>query len=409
MRLELTLDFVDLAEHAQPTDNTVLCTVYYLELPQSAAVVNDGHGNPRNLFTYHGPADLHTLSVEQIQSLILEPSHQDSPIGLSEAPFNVTNATVDDTIMDHITRAILKLSLATVEKEIFLQLCPNYTDKPHAAVENLTQTFLDGEGNVVTYSVAQYSSILQNASRTFAHYKKYPIDLCSLFIRGLHPDVRAFLAELYTDYNAPHDLNLNGRAQRTAFSKILRLAAVAEGRVQTNERMFARHTGQTYVTNVAAPIPVRLRRLLVTTPSPPVAPTRRPISLHTADLVRTTSATVVTAHTLSLIALIVISPVLLNVLSVPVKSFARSAIKARRGASAVVNLILLISNRLSKPNLFSKLFKPKPPLLLLPFLPKPLALIALLLPPLWCLRRLPEVVVLGSPWFWLWQPFRHAF
>ena len=224
--------------------------MYYLELPQSAAVVNDGHGNPRNLFTYHGPADLHTLSVEQIQSLILEPSHQDSPIGLSEAPFNVTNATVDDTIMDHITRAILKLSLATVEKEIFLQLCPNYTGKPHAAVENLTQTFLDGEGNVVTYSVAQYSSILQNASRTFAHYKKYPIDLCSLFIRGLHPDVRAFLAELYPDYNAPHDLN--GRAQRTAFSKILRLAAVAEGRVQTNERMFARHTGQTYVTNVAA-------------------------------------------------------------------------------------------------------------------------------------------------------------
>jgi hypothetical protein len=38
--------------------------------------------------------------------------------------------------MENITRAMLKCSLlSTAEKTIFQQLCPNYTDKPHAAVE----------------------------------------------------------------------------------------------------------------------------------------------------------------------------------------------------------------------------------------------------------------------------------
>jgi hypothetical protein len=64
---------------------------------------------------------------------------QDGPIGLLQVVFNVTNATIDDSFvmyMENITRAMLKFSLlSTAEKTIFQQLCPNYTDKPHAAVE----------------------------------------------------------------------------------------------------------------------------------------------------------------------------------------------------------------------------------------------------------------------------------
>jgi hypothetical protein len=250
VRLECVLDYADLAEHAGPNDNTILRTVYYLELPQTVVVVLDGHNNPRNLRTFHGAADLRTLTVQQIQDDILDHVPQDAPIGLAEAPFNVTNATVDDTIMEHITRSILKLSLATMETAIFQQLCPNYTDKPHAAVEGITQTYLDPEGNIVTHTVAQYNSFLSNASRTFAHQREYPVDLCSIFIRGLHPDVKSVFEEMYPNHSAPHDRS--GRAQRTALAEILRIASTAESRVLSTQRLVARQMGQTFIAGTYA-------------------------------------------------------------------------------------------------------------------------------------------------------------
>jgi hypothetical protein len=250
VHLECVLDYADLAEHAGPNDNTILRTVYYLELPQTVAVVLDGHNNnPRNLCTFHGVADLRTLTVQQIQDDILDHVPQDAPIGLAEAPFNVTNATVDDTNMEHITRAILKLSLAMMETPIFQQLCPNYTDKPHAAVEGITLTYLDPEGNIVTHTVAQYNSFLSNASRTFAHLPEYPVDLCLIFIRGLHPDVKSVFEEMYPNHSAPHDRS--GHAQRTALAEILRIASTAESRVLSTQCLDARQMGQTFIAGTA--------------------------------------------------------------------------------------------------------------------------------------------------------------
>lgn len=203
VRLQLQLDFADLATGAGPNDNTVLRCQYYLELPQTMVVVNDGHGHPRNLVTFHGADNLRDLSIQEIQDDILAHVPQDSPIGLAEAPFNVTNAVVDETVMESIQRSILKLAITTIEKEVFQHLCPGYTAKPHAAVENITQTYPDDAGNIVTLTVAQYSSILQNAARTFAHLQEYPCDLCTIFMNGLHPDVKAVFQDQYDRHSEP--------------------------------------------------------------------------------------------------------------------------------------------------------------------------------------------------------------
>jgi hypothetical protein len=57
--------------------------------------------------------------VDQIHNDILSHVPQDSPVGLTEAAFNVTNATVDDTVMEYIQRAILRLAISNIEKDIF--------------------------------------------------------------------------------------------------------------------------------------------------------------------------------------------------------------------------------------------------------------------------------------------------
>lgn len=250
VRLQLTLDYADLATGASATDNTTLRCQFYLELPQTLEIVLDGAANPRSLVTFHGAADLRTLSVDQIQDDILSLVPQDAPVGLAEAPFNVTNALVDETIMESISRSILKLAVSTFEKEVFLHLCPGYTNKPHASIEGISQTYPDEHGNIVCMTVAQYSSVLQNAARPFAHLRVYPCDLCGHFMQNLHPDVKAAFEDLYDDHAEPHDRN--GRFQRTAYAKILKLATKAESQVKSTQNLVARQVGQSFVADALA-------------------------------------------------------------------------------------------------------------------------------------------------------------
>jgi hypothetical protein len=73
----------------------------------------------------------------------------------------------------------------------------------------------------------------------------YPIDLCSLFMRNLHDDVKAVFQELYPAYVDP--VPLNGRTQRTTLAIILRHATNAENRVISTQRLVARQVGQTFL------------------------------------------------------------------------------------------------------------------------------------------------------------------
>jgi hypothetical protein len=121
------------------------------------------------------------------------------------------------------------VAISTIEKDIFIHQCPGYTNKPYAAVEGITQTYPNASGNIVCLSIAQYSFILQNAARTFAHLMVYPCDLCGIFMQGMHPDFKAAFEELYDQHAAPHDRN--GRAQCTAYAKILKAATQAKRQV----------------------------------------------------------------------------------------------------------------------------------------------------------------------------------
>ena len=251
VRYELDLDFADLCTGSKPGENTRLRSTYYLELPQTTVEVQDGNDNPRQLTTFHGTSDLRTLTVQQMDDDILRLVPQDCPITLQQHDAFVTNARVDDSsAMEEINRAVLKLAIPTIEKAIFKSLCPNFTAKPHAAVEGLSQTTTDAEGNIQILPVAHFHSILQRAMQPFAHMETFPVNVCDIFQRGLHEDVRAVYNELYPQHTDP--VAYDGRTQRQKLPEMLEFAIRAEERVLAQQRMWSRSMGQTFVAGTYA-------------------------------------------------------------------------------------------------------------------------------------------------------------
>ena len=70
VRKQITLDFCPLVS-VDPPGLTTLCVECYVELPQTSHAMLNGVGGGYNLVTYHGPDDLCTLTMRQVQDDIL--------------------------------------------------------------------------------------------------------------------------------------------------------------------------------------------------------------------------------------------------------------------------------------------------------------------------------------------------
>ena len=70
VRVQITLDFCPLVS-VNPPGLTTLRVEYYVELPQTSRAMLTGVGGGYNLVTYHGPNDLRTLTMRQVQDDIL--------------------------------------------------------------------------------------------------------------------------------------------------------------------------------------------------------------------------------------------------------------------------------------------------------------------------------------------------
>ena len=74
--------------------------MYYLELLQTSVDLANGAGMIRSLVTFHVTADLRTISVLGIRNEILKQGPYDGSIDLSAAADFVTEATVDDEVIE---------------------------------------------------------------------------------------------------------------------------------------------------------------------------------------------------------------------------------------------------------------------------------------------------------------------
>ncbi len=95
VHIQCSINFASLVSipNAGPT---ILCTHYYLKLPQTTTVIVNGIGCTYNLMTWHGATNLATLLLSaDICNLILRVCLQDGPIALLQANFNISKADID--------------------------------------------------------------------------------------------------------------------------------------------------------------------------------------------------------------------------------------------------------------------------------------------------------------------------
>ncbi len=183
VRVSCTVDFARLIAVPGPT---VLRVGFYIELPQTTRVMVNGVNANYNLTSWLGANDLSAMTRDEVRAQILEPCLRNGPITLSAADFNLAEVNVDaETIRDTIQTKILKLGFKQICASIFQQLCPGYSDQPHAALEHIRQLAPGPNGQMVTASVIEYYQRMMNATRPFATEQTYAISVCNRFIQGL--------------------------------------------------------------------------------------------------------------------------------------------------------------------------------------------------------------------------------
>jgi hypothetical protein len=134
-------------------------------MPSEIAVLVNGTGGNYNLTTWHGSSDLSTLLSANVRRLTLNVCLQDGPIALLQAGFNLGKANINATsLIKKINAKILKLGFKQICHSFFPQLCPGYSNQPHAALDHIYQTAQGPDGQFVTLTVVKFYQRLMNGA-----------------------------------------------------------------------------------------------------------------------------------------------------------------------------------------------------------------------------------------------------
>ena len=248
VRVDCSIDFTPLIT-IPGYGTSVLRASFYMELPQTTVVMQNGNGVDYNLTTWHGASNLRTLTPDQVRAQILEPCLHTGPITLGAASFNLTDAQIDDTsCIDLIHSKVLKLGFKQICKSIFQQLCPGYSDQPHAALEHIRQTSIGPDGQMVTSTTVEYYQRMLNASRPFAREANYAVSVCDKFIQGLDPRLIGPFRRFYPQHSMVH--SLNGSYQRSQLGVILAAAQAAEDEVKQMQDIARGMLGQGFFSTI---------------------------------------------------------------------------------------------------------------------------------------------------------------
>ena len=253
VRVTNTLDMNQLITLDPPGTNTLRVS-YYIELPQGTRAMTNAAGNAYNLTTYLGPDDLTTLDRDTITADILSHTLQTGPMNLVPGAFNLADCGTDTIeIAQEIEKRLFAIAWDQILRNVFVELCPGYTDQPHAAVENIKQEFIDTDGNLVVSPVVVYYQRMMVAARPFGTMHTWPVDLCNKYINGLSEHLLPAFRRHYHRHDEQHDRTATH--QRQQLSAILRAAQMAEDEVKSIQKIAASsiHGSQAFLTNPASP------------------------------------------------------------------------------------------------------------------------------------------------------------
>jgi hypothetical protein len=117
---------------------------------------------------------------------ILEPCLQDGHIAFQPVHFDLGDANIDTSaIREMIHAKILKLGFKQTCASFFTQLCPGYSNQPHAVLKHICQTSNGPDGQPVTLTIIKYYQHMMSTVRPFAKQQCYAISICNRFIQGL--------------------------------------------------------------------------------------------------------------------------------------------------------------------------------------------------------------------------------
>jgi hypothetical protein len=158
VRVMCTINFCALITIANPGPTMLRVGFFiFIELLQTTVAMANAGGITYNLTTWHGAANLALLMRDQVRVTLLEPSLQDGPILLSPADFNLGDANINAiTARKNIHTKVLYPGFKQIAASVFVQLCPGYSDQPHAVLEHIRQTLTGADGQPVTASIIEY-------------------------------------------------------------------------------------------------------------------------------------------------------------------------------------------------------------------------------------------------------------
>ncbi len=174
---------------------------YYIQLPQDTVDLTNAAGNPYRLSTFNGPADLCTLSMADVKSLILDVTHQDALYDLLAPVFNLTLCRNDSTaIYGERKSQVVRLASPTIHQQLFEVLVPGYSLEPHSVPDHIWKSYVDADGNQVRLTAQVYYTTFLNAVCSFYDLKEYPIDIAGIFMDHIDPSLQKGFRMNYLDF-----------------------------------------------------------------------------------------------------------------------------------------------------------------------------------------------------------------
>jgi hypothetical protein len=211
--------------------------------------MTNGAGTNYNLTTWHGVSDFTTLTQAQVRADILEPCLHDGTVTLRAADFNLNKVQIDYTSINETIQAkILKLGFKQICASVLQQLCPGYSDQPHAAIEHICQLVPGPDGQLVTAATIVYYKQMLNAARPFATQHTYAISVCDKFIQGLDAHILGPFCHFYPGHSTIHDLR--GAYQRAQLPIILAAAQAAKDEVKQMQDIACGMLGQGFYSKI---------------------------------------------------------------------------------------------------------------------------------------------------------------
>jgi len=132
-------------------------------------------------------------------------------VELQPASFGVTSARTDSlALRTEIESKILCLAYKTICSTLFIELCPGYSNQPHAALDHIHQVHSDRDGNPVVSSIQSFYQQPISASRPFSSQH------CAHFQDGLDPGLITGFCRLFPQHSTVQFSTppINGRHSR---------------------------------------------------------------------------------------------------------------------------------------------------------------------------------------------------